>query len=89
MPAGYLTHLGGKPPYSNPPGHVLVYRLNAKGNAYFLDKTIGESEPFPSLSPDYFGNAVSTWRGSYIIGVPGKEVEGVSQAGTVAFGYIE
>lgn len=65
-------------------GKVIVYR---KLNGYYLlDRVLNDDEPITPSSLTYFGNAIATKNGQYIIGIPGK---GIGPTGSIAFGYIE
>ncbi len=90
MPGGVLYHSGGSSYYSFKAGTVLVYKKNPEGNYFNLHKVINDNEAIAiSSNQNFFGNSVGMKNGNYIIGIPYKNVNGVSGAGTVAFGFIE
>lgn len=87
LPGGYLSHSGGSNYYQYKAGYVAVYKFI--GSGYFLQKIINDNDPIPPGNSNFFGNAVSSSNGNYIIGIPGKVVNGYNNVGTVALGFLE
>jgi hypothetical protein len=86
IPGGFFAHTGGTLS-SNPNGSVAVYTKVPNGLSYSLSKLINNNTLLPT-DVALFGVAVAAKNGHYIIGAPAKTVNGVSNAGTVAFGYL-
>ena len=87
LPAGFVSHNGGSNFYQYKAGYVAVYKFI--GSGYFFQKIINDNDPLPPSNNNFFGNAVSSSNGNYIIGIPGKVVNGNYGVGTIAFGFLE
>ena len=87
LPAGYISHSGSSTSYSYKMGYVAVYKFI--GSGYSFQKIINDNDPLPPSYSNFFGNAVSSSNGNYIIGIPGKVVNGNYNVGTIAFGFLE
>jgi hypothetical protein len=88
LPGGLVSHTGSVPA-SGPKGYVLIYKKVSGSNNYYLSKLLNDNEPIVPVSGNIFGNACSIKNGNYIIGIPGKAVNGISRIGTISFGYVE
>ena len=87
MPAGKVNSDGVSSSVTEQ-GNVVVYKRTDIGS-YTISKLITDNTPIPPTVQNFFGNSVSIKNGNYIIGIPGKDLNGINNTGSVSFGYID
>jgi hypothetical protein len=69
---------------------VAVYKKYSNGSNFYLTKILHDEAPLPDQQyGNFFGSAISSKNGRYIIGIPTKTAGEIRDAGAVSFGFIE